>query len=136
VAEVFVEFWLRPDTYDSTRRSLPGFLGMKAKSRSIDLIRANNARRRREERQVREQQVQMFDVNAGLLATELSGQIRHAVEHLPVREREAIQLAFFTGMTYTDVALFLGAPEGTVKSRIRSGLKRLATTSEFRPERI
>jgi RNA polymerase sigma-70 factor (ECF subfamily) len=136
VAEVFVGFWLHPESYDSTRRSLAGFLGMKANSRSIDLVRANNARRRREERQVREHRHQTLDVNAGLSATELSGKMRHAVEHLPVLEREAIQLAFFTGMTYTDVALFLDAPEGTVKSRIRSGLKRLSASREIRAERV
>jgi RNA polymerase sigma-70 factor (ECF subfamily) len=135
VAEVFVAFWLAPESYDANRGSLPGFLRMKAKGRSIDLVRTNVARGRRQDGQARERD-QSSDVSRGLLAAELTGRMRGAVDRLPVREREAIQLAFFTGMTYTDVAHFLNAPEGTVKSRIRSGLKRLSASDEVRAERV
>ena len=51
--------------------------------------------------------------------------VRTAMGRLPEPERRAIQLAYFGGHTYRDVAEMLNEPEGTVKSRIRSGLKRL-----------
>jgi DNA-directed RNA polymerase specialized sigma24 family protein len=56
--------------------------------------------------------------------------LHHAVAQLPAIEREPICLAYFAGMTYTAVADHLELPEGTVKSRIRSGLRRLSTSDE------
>ena len=55
----------------------------------------------------------------------LAGHVREAMESLQQGEREAIELAYFGGLTYREAAERLGEPEGTVKSRIRSGLKRL-----------
>jgi len=51
--------------------------------------------------------------------------VKDAVAGLPVGEREAIQLAYFGGHSYREVAVLLDTPEGTVKSRIRSGLQHL-----------
>jgi len=53
-------------------------------------------------------------------------QVRSAVEALPPEQREAIELAYFGGRTYREVAVELGIPEGTAKSRLRLGLRRVA----------
>ncbi len=60
-------------------------------------------------------------------AWEEAERLRAAVLRLDDRERRPIELAYFDGFTYRQVAEFLGEPEGTVKSRIRSGMKRLRT---------
>ena len=55
----------------------------------------------------------------------MSAKVRSALEQLPEAERAAIEVAYFEGYTYREVAARLDVPEGTVKSRIRSGLRRL-----------
>lgn len=126
-AEVFSALWLMPESFDPTRGSLLAFLLMKARGRSIDLVRSTVARRRREVGDV------VADVALQLVPTpdemvvrsESADVLRRAISSLPPGEREPICLAFFEGMSYKAVAVRLGIPEGTAKSRVRSGLRRL-----------
>ena len=97
---------------------------MDTRARAVDRLRRDGARRRREEREAQTQTPAHDDdleVWDRLLATHL----RDALDVLTDDERSAIELAFFGGHTYRDVAVMLGQPEGTVKSRIRNGLHRL-----------
>ena len=64
-------------------------------------------------------------VDAELMALTETELIRSAVDRLPSEERTPLELAYFGGNTYRQVAVILGLPEGTVKARIRSGLRRL-----------
>jgi RNA polymerase sigma factor (sigma-70 family) len=124
-AEVLLDFWLDPEKFDPTRGTLLSFLRIKAKGRSIDLIRAESSRYRRERRDADQAKTVDAGVDAQLLSTESLTRLREALAQLPVLEREPIELAFFGGMTYVAVAQRLGLPEGTVKTRIRCGLARL-----------
>jgi RNA polymerase sigma-70 factor (ECF subfamily) len=136
VAEVFVSFWMAPEKFDAARGSLLAFLRLKAKGRSIDMVRSESARRRREtgERAMTIDEVE--DCDQEMLQSERAVFVHHAVSLLPAIEREAICLAYFDGMTYTAVADHLKLPEGTVKSRIRSGLRRLALSDEVKLQHL
>lgn len=123
VAEVFLGLWLKPHTFDATRASLVGFLRMKARGRSIDIVRADVARRRREMSDGVASRRGAIHPGENIQALGVSEQVRSVLATLIEREREPIELAFFAGMTYQEVALHLKLPEGTVKSRIRSGLQ-------------
>jgi RNA polymerase sigma-70 factor (ECF subfamily) len=123
VAEVFVSLWFFPEKFDPARGTLLAFLRLKARGRSIDIVRAETARTRRET----SGRPQSPDVDAddALMGAESTLAVREALLQLPAAEREPIVLAFFSGLTYGAVAVRLGLPEGTVKSRIRAGLSRL-----------
>ena len=123
VAEVFLAFWLKPESFDINRGSLIGFLRLKARGRSIDILRSDVARRRRELLDSAESRKCPIHMDEAMLHLELNEKVQVALEGLIEREREPITLAFYAGMTYKDVASHLDLPEGTVKSRIRSGLQ-------------
>ncbi len=125
VQEVFVRLWNEPNRYDPERGSLRSFLLAHTHGRSVDLIRSDVARRKREEREALEQAEGGYDLAREVWDMALAGHVREALEKLQPGERDAIELAYFGGKTYREVADELGEPEGTVKSRIRAGLKRL-----------
>jgi RNA polymerase sigma-70 factor (ECF subfamily) len=122
--EVFWQVWCKRSTYSAERGSVRSWLFLLARSRAIDAKRSREARPElpldRDERSASidpspEQWEMAFDL-AGPLAA------------LPAEEREVVRLAFFEGLTHREIAEQLGQPLGTVKSRIRNGLRRLAQT--------
>jgi len=124
VAEVFLALWLAPETFDPARASLLGFLRMKAKGKSIDIVRSETARVRRETAE-NAQRKEAAEFDAAMMANESTIEVLKALASLPRREREPIELAFQQGMTYRTIAANLGIAEGTIKSRIRAGLRHL-----------
>ncbi len=125
VQEVFVRLWNQPERFDPDRGSLRSLLLAQTHGRSVDLLRSDTARKDREARQARRAAESGYDLEHEVWDLAVAEQVRHAVMELPEEERRAIELAYFGGRTYREVAVELGAPEGTVKSRIRSGLKRM-----------
>lgn len=125
--DVFLGLWRRPEQFDIGRGPLRTLLLTKAHSRAVDLVRAEESRRKREQRTASEQASAGYDLEHYVWDLAVAEQVKTAVETLPEGERQAIELAYFDGRTYRDVATLLGEPEGTIKSRIRSGLRRLRT---------
>lgn len=123
VQDVFVAFWKAPEKYDSSRGTLRTFLLTLAHRRAVDTVRSEEARFRREEKVPEDVQP---DIDEQVWTRALSQSVREALEGLSADEREAITLAYFGGLSYVEVARKLGAPEGTVKSRIRSGMRKLS----------
>jgi RNA polymerase sigma-70 factor (ECF subfamily) len=125
VQEVFVRLWTRAEQFDSERGTLRAFLLAQTHGRSLDLVRSEMARRRREERDARTVREPAPDVEQQVVRNALADEVRAALAQLPVLEREPVELAYLGGLPYRDVAVQLGIPEGTAKSRIRSGLSHL-----------
>lgn len=125
VQEVFLRLWNDPDRFDPDRGSLRSYLLAQCHGRSVDLIRSESSRRRREERELTLAAEAGYDLEHEVMDLAVGERVRAAMRTLPEGEREAILLAYFGGHTYREVAEMLDTPEGTVKSRIRSGLKRL-----------
>jgi RNA polymerase sigma-70 factor (ECF subfamily) len=123
--EVLIRLWNTPERFDPERGSLRSFLCAQTHSRCIDLIRAESARRRRQDREAMASSRAPMDVENQVANVLVADQLRGAVADLPDVERRAIELAYFSGLTYREVAEYLEVPEGTIKSRIRSGLRTL-----------
>jgi RNA polymerase sigma-70 factor (ECF subfamily) len=125
VQEVFLRLWNSPEKFDPERGSLRSYLLAQTHGRSVDLLRSETSRRRREERDLRRTAEAGYDLEHEVVDLAVAERLKEALATLPDTEREAIALAYFGGHTYREVADILHEPEGTVKSRIRAGMKRL-----------
>ena len=128
--EVFLQVWMQAERYDPDRASPRGWILMLARSRALDRLRRRESSRRREE-----------EVSGGaeflavhplgterLEAVERRSRITSALSLLSADQRHCIELAFFEGLTHTQIAERLQAPLGTVKSRILLGMNKLRQT--------
>lgn len=125
VQEVFIRLWNLPERFDAQRGSLRSFLLAQAHGRAVDILRSETSRKKREERDARTTAESGYDLEREVWDMAVAERVKQAVGLLPAEERRSIELAYFGGHTYREVAAVLGQPEGTVKSRIRSGLRRL-----------
>ncbi|HSK24241.1 MAG TPA: ECF RNA polymerase sigma factor SigK [Egicoccus sp.] len=124
--EVLVEAWRKADRFDPARGSASAWITTLAHRRAVDRVRSEQASRDRDQRVSQRDQSRPFDEVADAVEVRLEHwQVRQALAELSERQREAIELAYFAGHTYRDVARVLGIPEGTAKSRLRDGLLRL-----------
>jgi RNA polymerase sigma factor (sigma-70 family) len=128
--DVFLFVWERPEAFDPARGSLRTWLGTLAHRRAVDYVRREEARRRRTQREAGRQAAAIPDVAEMATALVAAERVRAALDVLPDEQRRAIQLAYFGGRTYRQVAEQLGIPEGTAKSRLRLGLRHVAAALE------
>jgi RNA polymerase sigma-70 factor (ECF subfamily) len=123
--EVFLDLWKHPEKFDAQRGTLRSFLLARTHGKSVDFVRSEVARRRREERTSYATATAGYDIDHEVWDMAIADQVKEALAELPVELRQPIELAYFGGHTYRVVAEMLNQPEGTIKSRIRSGLGRL-----------
>lgn len=126
--EVFVEVWSSIDKFDPERASLSTWSVTIARRRAVDRVRREQSQRNRIDA-LAAQQDRNSDVGVDdeVVATAEARRVRLAVASLPDEQREVIQLAFIDGCAHGAIADRLGLPLGTVKGRVRGGLKRLRT---------
>ncbi|GII80574.1 DNA-directed RNA polymerase sigma-70 factor [Sphaerisporangium rufum] len=124
VQEVFVTFWQRPLSFDPDRGTLRSWLATIAHRRAVDHVRTEE--RHRTARAPLLPEPAAGPPEEGVLAADEAARVRRAVSRLPGEVRQAIELAYYGGRTYRQAAEELGLPEGTVKSRIRLGLRKIA----------
>lgn len=125
VQEIFLRLWSNPQRFDPERGSLRSFLLTQTHGRAVDLLRSESSRRVREEREARQTAESGYDIEHEVWDLTVAEQLRDVVSTLPAPERQAIELAYFGGHTYREVAAILAEPEGTIKGRIRTGLQRM-----------
>jgi RNA polymerase sigma-70 factor (ECF subfamily) len=123
--EVFAHLWQHPDRYDPHRSALRSWLCLLARGRSLDWLRRRSTLARYHAAAAAIAPTPAA-VDDGVLWETEAKAVREAVAALPDRQREAVQLAYYGGRTYREVARELGIPEGTAKSRLKAALGGLA----------
>lgn len=123
VQDVFLDLWRRPERFDRGRGSLQTFLVGMARNKAIDRLRTFYVRRK---------MLDSLTDMAGITArrdehdvVEVRSDLSDQIGKLPGPQREALTLAYYGGRTYKEVALELGIPEGTAKTRLRHALTKL-----------
>jgi RNA polymerase sigma-70 factor (ECF subfamily) len=124
--DVMFEVWQKADRFDPTRGSAITWIAVMTRRRAIDVVRSSESSRNREERVTTEPGAQPDPVGEQIVDHDEHDRIRQAMSSLTDLQREALELAFFKDLSHTQVAEALQAPLGTVKTRIRDGLKRLS----------
>ena len=118
VQEVFLQLWRNPQAFDADRGRLAPWLAVIARNRAIDHLRKRPLEDDIDELPI-STGVDLEDEAARKLAIE---KVRGVLTQLPQDQRKALEMAFFEGMTHTEIAGKTGEPLGTVKTRIRTGL--------------
>lgn len=124
--EVFVSVWRRAGTYEVGRGSVRTWLLAQAHHRAVDAVRHEDALRRRSTRAVEiTPPTSPDDVVEERWLADQRLRVRNALEGLVPEQRQVLELAYFGGLTQTQVAQRLGAPLGTVKSRTLTAMRKL-----------
>lgn len=124
--EVLVEVWRTATRFDPTKGTAQTWILTMAHRRAIDRVRSEQSSRDRSDRIGRRDRARDYDEVAEEVETRFEHQqVRDALDALTDLQREAVELAYYRGYTYREVAEMLDTPLGTIKTRMRDGLIRL-----------
>lgn len=129
--EAFLYAWERAATFDAHRAGVATWLGTLVRSRAIDRLRSQQSQARRRAGLALQVAVaegaprQLPDDEAAL--NETGRQVRAALDSLPAEQREVLEIAYFEGLSQSEIAERLATPLGTVKTRMRQGMIKLKT---------
>ena len=119
--EIFMQIWRSPDGFVATRGSLGGWLAVVSRNRAIDALR-----RKRPTESVDDMALASnYNLANEAERNSLMDKARGVIQLLPIEQRKTIEMAFFDGLTHSEIAEMTGDPLGTVKTRIRSALTSL-----------
>jgi RNA polymerase sigma-70 factor, ECF subfamily len=119
--DVFMRLWRNPGSFDASRGSLGAWLAVISRNRAIDALR-----KRRPETAVDDVVVSITpDLAGDAERSRAAEKVRSLLGGMPVAQRAALEMAYFEGMTHTEIAAKTGEPLGTIKTRIRAGLTAL-----------
>lgn len=129
VQDVFSQAWRKAATYRADRGSVVAWLLVMTRTRALDRVRARKPSEQREQRLDDCDSPALASKAAPpadeLIAREEADRVRAAVMQLPLDQRQALELAYFDGLSQTEIAAKLQTPLGTVKTRIRAALATL-----------
>jgi len=123
--DVFHDVWRRASSYDPAKGTVLGWIMNQARSRAIDRLRFEQRKKRANGGEAPPQAEAAADEQDVLELKQQGEALRAAMAVLTPDERQAIEAAFFSGLTHAEVAARLDQPLGTIKTRIRSGLHKL-----------
>ena len=119
--DVFMQLWRNPGAFDSSRGSLGAWLAVITRNRSIDTLR-----KRRPENDIEDVILSVEpDLAGDADRARVRERVRTALEGMPDAQRKALELAYYEGLTHSEIAAKTGEPLGTIKTRIRAGLMTL-----------
>lgn len=124
--DVLLEVWRKAGDFDPGRGSAITWIAVMTRRRAIDVVRSSESSRQREEKVTADPGDDPDPVSDVVVSLDERRQVRRAMDSLTDLQREALELAFFNGLSHREVAAELGAPLGTVKTRIRDGLLKLS----------
>ncbi len=135
--DLFLQLWRKAGQFDATRGSLPVWLLVMGRNRAISRLR------RRTDRAVTEDEVEVYantflsseNLENEVSRRDLMEKVREAVLQLPAEQRRTVELAYFEGLTQTEIAAKTGSPLGTVKTRVRAALQTLKQILDDRKTR-
>lgn len=123
--ETFLQVWRRAADFDETRGRPFTWLVTMARSRGIDRLRTLAARERTAVAAARDEAEVISDAASDAFRSEQRALITNALDHLPDEQKQTLLLAYFDGLTQSEIAARLNAPLGTVKTRMRTGMIKL-----------
>jgi RNA polymerase sigma-70 factor, ECF subfamily len=122
--EVFMQLWRNPEAFDANRGNMAAWLAVIARHRAIDFLR-----KRQPEDDVDKVVVCVeCDFASEADRSRVMEKVRNVLEKMAPQQRSALEMAYFEGLTHSEIAEKTGEPLGTIKTRIRTGLQSLRNT--------